>query len=442
MTEHTYPGPGSWTPPHPAFVGKADVASSVDPTASFYVDLSEGSCTCKHGRAYMYHDKKGWIPNNWCSHKMRAASSILETLTGAERESAQAAYNRLLGNRYIIWESVSAFHKELRRGDADMAQYWSMSVAAHRGLHGVVRYMLNTLFEESRDLDLFAHLLNLSDKGRNVGFNEVMNTIRWYAEAPKKWMLDGRLAIYTDEMKGYRRLAERHGYAVAKAKDIIPYQFHDELRTEFVEGLQQKDRVRFQTGLKGLFKSQFQRGHDALKIEIFNLLTDALNGDGPFKKKGIGFDYDPDHALRVHGLVHRRLTHFNEIGYHELNALGDALTGEHYPGGDHLTPKRRQRLLLLNPRTYAPPPGKLTPIPLYALDNHNYRGKHLMNRWGATELLPGAEQVHLDFRMCGAYLGVAWRMLAWNQHKSTDVPWGDVKWYPSFLFKHVDNMFY
>lgn len=443
MTDNvSYPEAGLYEPPHLSFTKHAEVASISTPGIYYDVDLSEGTCTCKYGGAYRWSDRRGWVKNNWCSHKMRVAASIIDDLTGAERYNAQANYNRLLGERYIIWESVSAFHKELRRGDYEAAQYWALSVAAYRGMNGIVKYLLNILFEESRDLDLYAYLLSLSEKGRTVEYKDVMNAVRYFAETPKKWMLEGRLQIFINEMGGYRRLADKYSYAIAKGKDIIEPQAFDVLRTEFVEGYQTANPVRAQTGIKGLFKSQHVRGHDALKVIIFNLLTDCLNGDGPFKSCANKFAYDKVYAQRVHGLVYRRFATFHEIGYHELNALADALAGESYPNGANTLPPAKQRLLRVFPAPYAPPPGRILQIPLYALDNHNYRGKALMSRWAATELQPGAEQKHIDFRWCGAYQGVAWRCLAWNQNKTCDVPWGKVKWYPSWLWQHTMNMFY
>jgi hypothetical protein len=60
-----------------------------------------------------------------------------------------------------------------------------------------------------------------------------------------------------------------------------------------------------------------------------------------------------------------------------------------------------------------------------------------------AELEPGAVQANLDFRMCGAYFGVAWRTLAFKQHGTIDCKWGDVSWRtPNWLYQHVADMFY
>lgn len=437
-----YPTSDSYVAPHPAFAGIVEVKSKTKAGEFYEVDLDHGECTCSHGKAWRWSNGK-WIENSWCTHKMRAIASVVDAMpAGASRDKAQATYNLLLGKRYIIWESVSAFHKELRRGDVPQAQYWALSVAAHRGLNGVIRYMLNIIFEETRDLDLMLRLLRLSEKGRSVEYDEVMTAVAFFCHSPKKWQLEPRLEIFLDEMRGYRSLAKDFSYAVARAKDIIPAENNAKLEKALVTGLKEGDRALTQYGIKGLFKSIHLAGHDNVKVQIFNVLTDALNSDGPFSK-GIGFKYDEDYTHRLHGLVMRRYQTIGDMGYHELNALCDALTGEAYPCGSNTLSKHKARLLAASPKRYNPPLGTVQHIPLYALDNHNHRGKHLMRQWGATELQPGAVQLHLDFRWCGAYMGVAWRYLAYAQHKSCHVQWGDVKWSKiPWLYKHLDSMWY
>ncbi len=130
------------------------------------------------------------------------------------------------------------------------------------------KYLANILFEESGDLDLYAWLLDLKEQGRQVSYRDAMNAVKYFALSPKKWQLDGRLKIFTDEMSGYSRLAKKFGYAVAKGKDIIEPTAFDTLKKELVEGYQTADNVRAQTGVKGLFKSQFVRGHDSLKVTM------------------------------------------------------------------------------------------------------------------------------------------------------------------------------
>jgi hypothetical protein len=439
-----YPDSTSYQNPHDSFKGIHEVTSASNPGVTYSVDLDIGECSCQHGKPWTWvASKQKWVKANWCSHKMRAIASIIDAMPkGIERQTAQAAYNKLLGERYIIWESVSAFHKELRRGDREKACYWALSVAAHRGLSGVARYMLNILFEESRDISLYLRLIRLCEKGTKVTYDEVMTAVRLFCIAPKKWELEPRLEIFLNEMRGYKALAKDYTYEVAKGSDIIDNRHNKTIEKALIEGLLRGDPVMTQYGLKGLWKSKAPGGIKELRIQSFNILTDALNQEGPFEK-GIGFKYDEEYAFKLHELIMRRYTTFGDMGYHELNALCDALTGEQYPSGDHLTPANTARLISTSPTPYAPVLGAVRTIPLYALDNHNHRGKHLMRKWGATELLPGAEQKNLDFRWCGAYFGVAWRMLAYSQHGSCEIAWGDVKWNQvPWLYKHVNQMFY
>jgi hypothetical protein len=437
--QDNYPDPSKYKTPHHALAGVHEVVSLSNNDVRYYVNFDTGECTCRQGKAWRWSSGK-WISNSWCAHKMRAASSILAS---SKDPSLQLVYNRLLGERYIIWESVSAFHKELRRGDHKEAQYWALSVAAHRGLHGVIRYMLNILFEEARDLDMYLRLLRLAEKGRSVSYDEVMSTVRLFCKMPKKWELAPRLAIFLDEMRGYKELATNYTYAVARHSDIIPFTENDKLASALVEGICSGNRKLVQYGLKGLYKSSHPKGHLHLKVQIFNILTDVLNAEGAFTSVKRHWIFDEDYAYRLHSLVLRRYQTVGDFGYHELNALCDALTGEAYTDASNTLSPRLTRLYGQPKPSYAPPLGIVRPIPLYALDNHNHRGKHLMRMWGKTELLPGAKQEHIDFRWCGAYMGVAWRYFAFHQFKTCDIPWEKVKWNQvPWLWKHLDFMWY
>jgi hypothetical protein len=149
---------------------------------------------------------------------------------------------------------------------------------------------------------------------------------------------------------------------------------------------------------------------------------------------------DTHEAWGVFSYVNRRITDGRGIGYHELNALADAIAGEPVSAG--LLTRPTQAALRKRP-TPEIKLGYWPPIPIYAQDNHTYDGKRRMRKH-PEELKPGAKQEHLDFRGCGAYFGVAWRMLAGHQfpvRKWKDIAWHEVKWPPS-LYKTVSVLFY
>lgn len=432
MTEHY-----TYKTPHPKIKGVAKVQTAKG-EGHFLVDFNSGTCECAHGSHEEWHHKnQAWVDARWCVHKLKALSTLVANAEDPNvHGELQRIYFKKLSERYIIWEAVSAFHKELRRGDADQARYWAMVVAGHRGLNGVVRYMLNIMFEETRDLDLYKATMILLGKGQLVPLQSVLNLVTRFCAAPKKWELPWRLKIFTHEMSGYKQLIEKYGNDVAKGKDIIDYSEADTLLTAMLDGFSIGKQTMVQYGLKGYFKTK-SNNHEKHKLKLFNALTDVLNGDAEN-----GFKYNEASALRIHTLHLHRIRHFGGIGYHELNVLADALCGEPYTVQSSLS-ETKHRMIMLNKKDTTPEMGILRNIPLYTQDNHTYRGKALMKKWAATELQPRAKQEHIDFRWCGAYLGVCWRYLAYDQHQSCEVGWHEVKWNkPTWLWNHVNGMFY
>jgi hypothetical protein len=297
--------------------------------------------------------------------------------------------------------------------------------------------MRNILFEETRDLALAKLILKLSSHGTSVKLLDVQNAVRRFCQAPKKWELPWRYDIFLDEMRGYRSLAKDYGYEVAKGKDIIAPGATAKLQGILQEGFTDADRVKVQIGLKGWFKSQ-SADHDKMKIEMFNFLVDVQNGERPN-----GFDVDDDYCNRLQAILLRRIEQHGAPGYHELNVLADALTGETDASGLASLKPLKHKIKVNNPTIYRLPLGEMRKPPLYAHDNHTWLGKSLMRSYGQAQLQPGAKQTKLDFTLCGAYMGVAWRTLAYKQHKTINVPWDKVSWKsPSWIWEHLDNMWY
>lgn len=420
---------------HPAIKGTATVQSNDG--ANFRVDLDTGVCDCSKGDPFWWNAKAGkWQPNRLCTHKLRAIASIISQSDETTADELTKIYWKQLSERYNVWEAVSAFHKELRRNDPELAAYWALVLVGHRKVTGVIRYMLNIMFEETRDIPLYRYIMMLGERGeRGVSIHDMLNAVERFAVAPKKWELPHRLPIFLDEMQGYKHLALDYGYEVAKGKDIIDAKAFKLLKGVLLQGFAEADRVKVQIGLKGLFKSKSD-DHDLHKRKLFNILTDVLNGEYPNT-----FAYNQLYAEEIQALHIRRLRSFEALGYHELNALADALTGEQSTEQSTLSPVRH-RALISRPNPPMPPLGVFHNIPMYAHDNHTFSGKAKMRAYGDVELQPGADQTHMDFRMCGAYFGVAWRHLAHNQFGTIDVPFGKVKWKPTWLWKHINSMWY
>jgi hypothetical protein len=424
--------PGTRPPNTPAILkGMATVTAN---TGTVYtIDFDTLECDCKFGKAWKWQTKK-WVPANYCDHKLKAVASLIDR----GHTELQEFYETEVGNRFNAFVVISAFHKELRRGDAEKALYWGRCVIPHRGRAGIVQYMRSIMFEETRDVGLAKLILRLSDRRNTVSQSDVDKAIIRFCAAPKKWELPWRYEIFLDEMRAYRELVKQFGSQVASGKDAIPVKHREDMRNNLLNGFATGDRVMMQTGLKGFYKSQNPKSHDHTKIELFNMLVDVLNGDHPN-----AFKYNADHAAVIQSIVLRCINGYGPPRYHQLNALADALS-DPYEGDPSasLSPIGHKRIVN-SPREYAFPAGAVRTIPLYAHDNHTWHGKALMRTYGLAQLQPGAVQDKMDFRLCGAYMGVAWRTLAFRQHATINVPWGDVSWRsPNWLYGHLDKMWY
>lgn len=433
-------------PMHPAFKGKARVRRSdihADEGVNYYiVNLNTLTCDCPWGSpTYVWSDENGnkTLPNHYCVHKLKAMGILVEK----NPEELMWPYIKALATRYNVYEVVSAFHKELRRGDFTKAYYWASILSTFRGLKGVIKYMLNIIYEETRDHELHKYLITIYGKAlANTATSEHMcKAVQLFCDSKKKWQLGDRLAIFEDEMKGYRRLSDKYTPRVAEGCNIISANHHDTLKQAMLEGYATKDRELVQYGLKGLFKSKALPGGDHVshKVLMYGLLVDLLNGDYPNK-----FDFNKEDAHALIEVLELRIAMLRNgkkdcgFGYHELNALADILCGESFHAGN--TTRIARKKITRSKSLPTLRLGYIVNIPLYAHDNHTWGGKHLMKKH-AHELKPGAVQKHLDFRLCGAYFGVAWRYLAFQQFGTTEVKWGDVKW-PAALYKQVARMFY
>ncbi len=415
---------------HPLVQGTCEVQGT-DKRSNFTVNLDTMECNCQHGDPW-HMGKYKWEPANLCNHKLTAVASLCAKHNNA---SLRDYYETQLGRRYNAFEAVSAMHKEIRRGDVSNALHWATIMIPHRGRHGIVAYLRNILFEETRDLSLARYILQVSSKGRTVTSQEMQRAVTRFCLAPKKWELAWRLPIFIDEQRGYRKLAKEYGYDVAKPKDIIPFKEITKLRRALLEGFKTGDRVTVQYGLKGWFKSK-SPDHDEMKVDILNVLIDVMNGEHPNK-----FKHNDDYVMKLYNIIMLRMRNHGGVGYHELNALADALTGENAYGALGGLPMVKHRAIVNKPVHYRIKLADHRRIPIYAHDNHTWGGKARM-RNHREQLRAGANQTDLDFRLCGAYMGVAWRSLAFKQHATIDCKWGDVNWTPTWLWTHLDNMWY
>ncbi len=415
-------------PIHEAFTGKYEVLS---PTAKkqgkivyYTVDLDNGTCTCTHGEALsniidMRTKEPKVIHNGYCIHKIKAVADICKN----SNTDLMWPYIKAVATRYNMYELVSAFHKELRRGDAERAYFFACLLSTHRGIKGIVRYLLNIIYEETRDHTLHEYLIDLYSGEIQLTANNMAVAIEWFCAAKKKWELPHRADIFTNEMLGYKMLMDKFGNDVAKPKEIIPATNNEALIAAIKAGFNKTDPVLFQYGLKGLFKSKAAVSHEKHKQHIFDLLRKLRS---------------TSNTEALIALIQRKQKLTKDIGYHDLNALADLILGESYTAGNTGSLAASQRRKAKSKLKM--PLNQLHPIPLYAHDNHTWYGKGLMRKF-AHELRKDAVQSFIDFRLCGAYFGVAWRTFAYQQHGSIKVKWAEVKW-PKGMYEIVNRMWY
>jgi hypothetical protein len=421
-------------PPKPAAAKGSCQVNGTEPEQFFTVNLDDMTCDCPHGAPWYLPEKgKTWKPRNLCNHKLKAIASLCSK--DPTDTLLRDYYDEQLGKRYNAFEVVSAFHKELRIGNVNNAQYWATMLVPHRGKHGVITYMRNILFEETRDLPLAKMILRLSSHGRDVTILDMQRAVARFTKAPKKWELPWRHAIFLDEQRGYKRLITAYGVDVAKGKDIIDADQTPTLKKALLEGFKNAHRPTVQNGLKGWFKSK-SADHDKMKLEMFNMLIGVMNEEHPN-----AFEYNEEYAMDLYNVLMRRAANHGGVGYHELNALCDALTGEDGYDPAASLPAKTHKTIMTYPKVRRVKLGGFKMIPLYAHDNHTWGGKAKMRRH-PEQLEPNANQVDMDFRLCGAYMGVCWRTLAFKQHGTIDCKWSDVAWTPKWLWGHLDSMWY
>lgn len=426
---------GDFKPLHPTFARSGTILTNGRHPREIFVDLVIGECECQKGFAFARDAKVAgkWYNAPYCTHKLRLMASAMEADTESDPIELRRAYFKALASRYNRFEVVSAFHKELRRGDFEAAWFWAIILSTYRSIRGVFDYMLNIIYEETRDHDLHLHLIKVRKSSKRHTLDEMSRAVALFCAAKKKWEIPRRLSVFENEMRGYKRLADKYGWDVAKGGNIIEdAAAKDRFVALMDKAVATQDEVSFQEGLKGLQKLNFIEGspdpndYYNYRYWLYETLYDIAEKHLP-----------PTHDVwEVIAVINERINQDLGIGYHEINCIGDCMLGESY-GDGLLSPAQRTRVIK---RPSAPAPvGNWPAMPLYANDNHTYRGKALMRRCG-DQLKPGAKQTDLDFRWCGAYFGVAYRMISHAQHKEV-ADWHNVKW-PKWLYSIVHNMWY
>ena len=400
---------------HPKITGRCLVVSKLGSLINKYtVDLDTGVCSCQHGHPSRYTVERGPIDNPYCTHKLKAIYNIfLNEQDPKVKDELYFAYTKAVATRYNMYEVCSAFHKELRIGSIARAWYWAQILIAMRGKAGLIRYMLNIVYEETRNHLLAEDLLKCFKQGKNVEIRDCYRLICWFCQSPKKWEL-GKWRyhhfFFHEMLGGYFRLIEKYGQDVAKSDNIIEYDptFFETLRSAFMKD----NHERIQYCLKGLQKMQHRSvgGLQGLRKMIYNTLANVCK-DMYSREKGL--EAPQEEILKLFRFVKEKADCY-EIGYHDLNMLCDALEGESLTYGLCECPFIPDNLPRMSTRFRL--------IPLYAQDWHTWEGKYRLKRY-AGQLVPGIPQTDIDCKWSGVYLGLAFRYLSMEQYNRV------VEWY-------------
>lgn len=431
---------GEFVPLHKVFRGIAQVAPHkvhVNDTIPFKVNLNTGECECKHGAAWVWwggdaKSRPKWIKNNYCVHKLKAMADIIHANDYVDDDEIMLAFVKAVATRYNSYEATSAFHKELRRGDVERAFFFGCVLAAYRGVKGVLTYLSNIVYEETRDHEFAAYITGrLVDKDFTV--LTMSKAITWFCETKKKWDLhETRLPIFEFEQKGYKGLVSEFGKAVALPGNIIDEEYKPIFLKKLGAAVRKGDDVSIQYHLKGLQKIKCSRIEDVRSEMLECIYANAkLSGRFPIGKR--------KHLVAFHKRLRNKFDTTLSLSYHDLNAFAD-LAGHGEPYGYGVLPESRRTAIIAAKKPTAFPFDRFPVVPLYAHDSHTWRGKALM-RYYPNEIRFGVEQTHVDFRGCGAYFGVAWRYYAMAQHGTVRVKWETVK-VPRWMSIHLQDMWY
>lgn len=426
----------SFQPLHPDFTGIAmvDRHSFSTEQPPYKVNLTTGECSCDHGAAFTWYTDKTtdkWITNRYCVHKLKCIADIIEKSDNKENPDYLFPFIKAVATRYNYYEAVSAFHKNLRIGNVEKSFFYGSVIGAHRGAKGIVRYLSNIIYEETRDHKLRDHLVDLLSRPK-LSIIDYTRAIIWFCETKKKWDLhEYRYPLYLHEMRGYQRLVKEFGQDVAKGGEIIEPEMVPVFLAGIGKALAKQDYDYLQYCVKGLQKSKFPKGvksyHQLRGLVVAELMkhTDKIDGVARVNVKRF-CKYLQSKTEKI------------GISYHDLNAFADLFANEPLFYGN-LSDKRIKQILRIK-KLPVFPFDKFPAIPIVAHDNHTHRGKHLLKKY-AAQIPYGVEQTDIDLRGCGAYIGVGWRYIAMADCGTVKCKWHEPK-SPTWLKNLVTQLFY
>lgn len=272
------------------------------------------------------------------------------------------------GDKGAAYESISAMHKEIRRGDARRVMFWHKMLVATRGEGYAKSYVKNIILEETRNLALV-------HKFRRSSELDSEEMTRDLVCSRKKWELQTMAGLYPIVVKAD---VKAHAMPPIEAEELTIIPPENEL--QFFNWLVLVARVFHY--LRNLTGSR----QTVLKKRMLGMLADSLAK-----------------RLRADGMEEEAELVETKLDFHPLMLGVEAACGlkDSHANDVYAVAENPFDVDLLMP-------------PVYAYDAHTARGRFLLQKHTvrAGERAPPT----LDLRWSGQILGIWWRYAAFTEH--------------------------
>lgn len=306
--------------------------------AIYSVDLLKRTCSCGHEK---------------CSHLRKANDFILEK------------------GKFFKYSTVSAFHKEIRRGDVKRAINFGYWVKEMSGEYYLKNYVKNIVTEETRSDVLAKKFKNNTDLSWEEMVSDLCVTKKWYD-------IPSRAAIECDEIR-----ARWNAKKMERSNDDIRIGLDAVL----------KSGIPYEIFLFHFSISNDDESRDVYRKAIYEKM----------KEKGIG-----DIASSYWGYADDTI------------AMIDVLQG--FIGEERNSAVEKVESDMKIYKDFIPV------IPVYAEDAHTMLGKNRMLKSVGNILAKEKLPEDIDLRWSGTAIGIVFRCLKTLQGKNVHCNWEEVEW--------------
>lgn len=327
-----------------------------------------------------------------------------------------------LAKQYDKYEVVSAFHKELRRGNEWKALYWGLVLTEGKSKWYPMKYMTQVSTEESHTPELKTFISKYMQKYKTLSDIEFASCIHAFCKAPQKWAVK-----ISDDMWWYESVEWDKAQKDINAC-IRRYEPDKELVKKWEEIVKKIGTTHFVKGLYWNYEilaliEQFISEKSLPKLVYMTQFMWHPKEYLPYMKILAEKNSKVTEMLNVvdHDLVRNHMFLFDlEIIFIQLCGFGDEVPSYNIKINEdevkEIVDKVYSRILS----------GKELEIPLYALDIHTRRGKKLWYAHRNKLVKIGQPVKEIDLRYTGDWIGTLWRRYAYLQHGTILVPWESV----------------